>query len=588
MITLFKKLIFLLNSSQKNTVIFLFFLILVGMLFEVLGIGLIIPVFSIIIDPNFFDKYILELSYLIKNFSFDFSQLKFSKNQVVIFTVLLVVIIYTIKNCFLGYLFWKQNNFIRLVALDWSKKLFSGYLYSPYSFHLKSNSAYLLTNILHSLTIAYGIESLLILAAELLVIFGIGVLLLSIEPIGALAVILTMGFCSYFFYLNTRKYLSSWGKERHYYEGQKHKHFKQAFDGIKDLKVLGREKNFFNKWEFFNKAATKVERNLKIVQILPRFWLELVTIIGLSILLIAMTVQNKPINNIIPIIGVFGAAAYRIIPSINRILGSLQRLRFDLPLVNIIHKELTETIKIDKIVAIKNNLDFNDVIKIDKVNFSYESRPLLVLSNISANISIGSQVGFVGESGSGKTTLVDIILGLLRPSDGFIKVDGTDIQKNLSNWQKNIGYVPQDIYLSDDTLRNNIAYGLNSNEIDEKSLKEATKVANLDKFIKNLPDGLNTMVGEHGVRISGGQRQRVGIARALYSNPNILILDEATSSLDINIEKEIMKEISKLKGKKTVIIVAHRLSTVSQCDKLFKLEKGKIIKEGSYEEVISL
>jgi len=263
-------------------------------------------------------------------------------------------------------------------------------------------------------------------------------------------------------------------------------------------------------------------------------------------------------------------------------------LRFDLPLVNIIHKELTETIKIDKIVAIKNNLDFNDVIKIDKVNFSYESRPLLVLSNISANISIGSQVGFVGESGSGKTTLVDIILGLLRPSDGFIKVDGTDIQKNLSNWQKNIGYVPQDIYLSDDTLRNNIAYGLNSNEIDEKSLKEATKVANLDKFVKNLPDGLNTMVGEHGVRISGGQRQRVGIARALYSNPNILILDEATSSLDINIEKEIMKEISKLKGKKTVIIVAHRLSTVSQCDKLFKLEKGKIIKEGSYEEVISL
>ena len=294
------------------------------------------------------------------------------------------------------------------------------------------------------------------------------------------------------------------------------------------------------------------------------------------------------VNSIIPVVGVFGAAAFRIIPSINRILGSLQRLRFDLPLVNIIHKELTETIKIDKIVAIKNNLDFNDVIKIDKVNFSYESRPLLVLSNISANISIGSQVGFVGESGSGKTTLVDIILGLLRPSDGFIKVDGTDIQKNLSNWQKNIGYVPQDIYLSDDTLRNNIAYGLNSNEIDEKSLKEATKVANLDKFVKNLPDGLNTMLGEHGVRISGGQRQRVGIARALYSNPNILILDEATSSLDINIEKEIMKEISKLKGKKTVIIIAHRLSSVSQCDKLFKLEKGKIIKEGSYEEVISL
>ena len=558
------------------------------MLFEVLGIGLIIPVFSIIIDPNFFDKYILELSYLIKNFSFDFSQLKFSKNQVVIFTVLFVVIVYTIKNCFLGYLFWKQNNFIRLIALDWSKKLFSGYLYLPYSFHLKSNSAYLLTNTLYSLIIANGIESLLILVAELLVIFGIGVLLLSIEPIGALAVILTMGFCSYLFYLNTRKYLSSWGKERHYYDGQKHKHFKQAFDGIKDLKVLGREKNFFNKWEFFNKAATKVDRNLRIVQILPRFWLELVTIIGLSILLIVMTVQNKPVNNIIPIIGVFGAAAYRIIPSINRILGSLQRLRFDLPLVNIIHKELTETIKIDKIVAIKNNLDFNDVIKIDKVNFSYESRPLLVLSNISANISIGSQVGFVGESGSGKTTLVDIILGLLRPSDGFIKVDGTDIQKNLSNWQKNIGYVPQDIYLSDDTLRNNIAYGLNSNEIDEKSLKEATKVANLDKFVKNLPDGLNTMLGEHGVRLSGGQRQRVGIARALYSNPNILILDEATSSLDINIEKEIMKEISKLKGKKTVIIVAHRLSTVSQCDKLFKLEKGKIVKEGSYEEVISL
>lgn len=583
----FKKIISLLNSKQKKTIIFLIFLMFIGMIFETLGIGLIIPAFTIITDPTSIGKYSSLMTFWSEDWMFNASQMDITQTQLIFISIAIVVSVYILKTIFLVYLSWRQSNFIKNVSLYWSHKLFSGYLHLPYSFHLQTNSNYLLQNIKQSTVLASAVESCLILATEILVVSGIGTLLLIVEPIGALTVIFVITFCSYFFYFYTRKHLSKWGKKRHFHDVQKLKHGRQSFDGVKDLKLFGGEKNFLEQWAFHNIGSAQIDRNQKVLQVLPRLWLELVTILGLATLLAVMVIQDKSISSIIPVLGVFAAAAFRIMPSVNRILGSIQRLRFQLPVTDIIHKELTEKIARNEISKQKLNLSFKKSIEIDNIDYTYESRSHLVLSNIKINIPIGSQVGFVGESGSGKTTLVDIMLGLLSPTKGFIKIDGTDIHENLRSWQKQIGYVPQSIYLTDDTLFNNVAFGLNNGEILEKDVNEAIKGANLDTFVNNLPEGLNTMVGERGVRLSGGQRQRVGIARALYRKPKILVLDEATSSLDTETEKEIMKEVSNLKKNKTVIIIAHRLSTVSNCDQLYKLDKGKIIKEGSFEEVVS-
>ncbi len=562
---------------------------LLGMLFETLGIGLIVPAFSIITDPNSIEKYIEVIPFLSSSPFFDSSNFLFNEKKLITLTVFTVLFVYVAKTFFLAYLLWKQTDFIKNVNINWSSKLFSGYLHLPYSFHLRNNSNYLLNNIFHCSTVSTGIESCLVLTTEILVILGIGSILLIIEPLGAITVIIVTAACSYFLLFYTKKRLLDWGKKRHMYDGEKVKQGRQTFDGIKDLKILGRQKNFLDIWTNNYIELAKIQRNVKVFQVIPRLWLELVTIFGLSVLLIAMSIQGKNFSTIIPVLGVFAAAAFRLMPSVNRILGCIQMLRVQLPQTKIIHEEIKKTIQTNEKSKNKIDVIFKNEIEIKNLNYAYESRPGLVLSNINIKIPVGSQVGFVGESGSGKTTLIDIILGLLKPTNGSVKVDGKSIEDNYSSWQKQIGYVPQDIYLTDDTLMNNVAFGLNkkNGEISEKDVSEAIKAANLDTFVKSLPEGLYTIVGEKGIRLSGGQRQRIGIARALYNKPKVLVLDEATSSLDTQTENEILKEVSYLKGKKTIIIVAHRMNTVSNCNKLYKLDEGKIIKEGTFSEVVN-
>ena len=313
------------------------------------------------------------------------------------------------------------------------------------------------------------------------------------------------------------------------------------------------------------------------MQQLPRIFLELVALVGLSLLLFIMLMRNFNINSIIPIVGVFAAAAFRIMPSVNRIIGQFQILRYGMPIINKIYKDITLINLDDKnLNEDGNKILFNEKIQLNNIEYSYETRPKVVLSEVKFDIPIFSHVGIIGESGSGKTTLVNLILGLLKPQKGEIKVDGINIRSNLRSWQNQIGYVPQNIYLTDDTLKNNIALGLKNEDIDSSSINDSIKLAGLESLVASLPNGLETMVGERGVQISGGQLQRVGIARALYNKPKVLILDEATSSLDLDTEKKVMKEIENLKGSITLIIISHRLSAISICDKVIKIDKGKI------------
>jgi len=316
------------------------------------------------------------------------------------------------------------------------------------------------------------------------------------------------------------------------------------------------------------------------VQQLPRLLMEVLTIAAFALLVITTLAQGGAIGDIIPKMGLFAVAAFRLIPSINRILAASQALKYCSPVIDILQKELElpveETNKPEK--ASKS---FENQLVLQNISYTYPAAPSPALKNISLTIKQGTSVGFIGKSGSGKSTLVDILLGLLTPDSGSIAADGIDIQENMRGWQNQIGYVSQSIYLTDDTLRKNIAFGLPTEEINEESVKKAISAAYLSEFMEQLPEGLNTIVGERGVRLSGGQRQRIGIARALYHNPSILVLDEATSALDISTEKEVMEAVNALQGSKTIIIVAHRLSTIEKCDTVYNLANGEIESHGT-------
>jgi ABC-type multidrug transport system fused ATPase/permease subunit len=330
--------------------------------------------------------------------------------------------------------------------------------------------------------------------------------------------------------------------------------------------------------------SLEIQKKFSFIQIIPRAGLELVAIVGMAVLVVVMIAMGKQTTEVLPILGLFGVAAFRIVPALNRFITNFQTIGLARPQV------------LDTYDALKNFSssrktpgslgDFKDFVA-DGITFVYENSERVVLDHVSLSVSAGEAVGFVGRSGSGKSTLVDIMLGLLKPQSGEVLINGTNIDDVKQSWQKQIGYIPQTIFLMDDSLRRNIAIGIADKEIDEAAIFEALKSAQLEDFVASLPEGLDTLVGERGVRLSGGQRQRIGIARALYHRPSVLVLDEATSSLDTETEHGVMQAVQALQGDKTVIIVAHRLSTVEYCDRLYRLDAGRIVDEGTFDEVMN-
>jgi ABC-type multidrug transport system fused ATPase/permease subunit len=347
---------------------------------------------------------------------------------------------------------------------------------------------------------------------------------------------------------------------------------------VKDIKLLGREADFLAQYGLHNHGNSHVLQRQYFLQQIPRLWLELLAVTGLAAVVLIMIEQGKPSDALLPILGLFGAAAFRLIPSINRSMVAIQGARFALPVINTLHHELIQ-MAAPASISCGRELPLKITITLDHVGFHYPNVESPALSDINLQIPQGASVGFVGGSGAGKSTLIDVILGLLCPTSGRVMVDQVDIQSNLRGWQNQIGYVPQAIFLTDDTLRRNIAFGLPDDLIDEDAVHSAIRYAQLEDFVNTLPLHLETVVGERGVRLSGGQRQRIGIARALYHNPSILVLDEATSSLDTATEQGIMDAIKAMQGEKTIIIVAHRLSTVEHCDRLIRLAHGRLVEE---------
>ena len=578
---IYRKIYFILSSSQRKFLVILFFLMLIGMVFETFGIALIFPILAVITKESFIDNYPI-VGTIINYFG-----ISPNRRDIILGGGIFMSGIYTIKSAYLLFLTWRQNIFNASLTVDISKAFFAGYMHQPYAFHIQRNSAELIQNVKEEVFGFVGtIASLMLLVSELLVIFGLAVLLTMIEPYAFLLMSTTLTIFSFLYYLSTRKRLLELGDVRLKHNVKAHQQLQQGLGGVKDIKLLGRENIFIEQYEYNMKQRARAGVFLGMVQAIPRSMLELLMVVGMGIVvLVTMVTEGRDVASIIPSLGVFAMAAFRIMPSLNKIIGGFQSLRFNLPMLDKLYSEksLFQSTASDKNHKLAS---FKDEIKISNLEYAYPGVKYNALFGLNLSIPVGKSVGFVGPSGAGKTTLIDLILGLLEPTRGNVFIDGKDIAFNTREWQNLIGYIPQDIYLIDDTLRNNIALGMSEDEINDNWIDDAVDESELRDFVENLPDKLNTKVGELGVKLSGGQRQRIGIARALYHKPSVLVLDEATSSLDNKTERSVMKSINALRGEKTIIIITHRLSTIRYCDYIYQLDKGKVTQQGDYESVI--
>ena len=576
-----KKVAFILDKKQKKGIIFLMVLVLIGMLIEFVSLGMLMPTLNILIDSKSISNYPLLTTFL-----------KFIGNPTritfVLSVLLILVTVYLAKALYVFYMTWEQQKFSANLSSDLSIKLFKGYLNAPYSFHLNRNSALLIRNIQVEVGVFSGLtNSMLFFVTEISVIISIAMLLFILQPIGSILVLIILSISGFLFFHFTKKKLAKWGENRQVLAGSFSKILIQSFGGVKEIMILGKEKYFINEFNLINKENAIIQTKVNTLNQIPRVYLELLAVFAISILILFMLAQNKSNDFILPTLSLFVASAFRMIPSINKIMAALQNITYSKPVVNTIFDELSLfSLKMVKISS-EEKLTFNRHVKIQDLSFKYQNSETFSLTNINIEIFKNNSIGIMGQSGSGKSTLIDILIGLHSPNSGNILVDEVNVNNNMTKWHNIIGYVPQTIFLIDESIKKNIAFGIIDSEIDNVALQNAIECAQLSDFILNLENGLETNVGERGVKLSGGQRQRIGIARALYNNPHILILDEASSALDIKTENDFMQSIKKLKGSITIIIVAHRLTTLNDCDLIYELNNGKIIKKGTPELMIN-
>lgn len=566
------KILSLFSKRDRLYLVFILLMMLVTAVLELLGVGLIFPFIALVADPAVVEhNRMMGAVYRLTHAD--------SYNEFLVYSGLGLIGIYLVKNLFIGSVYYFQYSFVysRQVAL--ARRLLGAYLSRDYSFHLHKNSAELVRNINNDVSAVfnYVIIPALAVVAETMVALLIVILLLSVEALYTSAAVIVLGGSVYLFSRIVRKKTRDYGTSQQHSYGQMIKWLNQTFGAIKQIKVTGREEYFLNKFESVSKKYAHAVGFVQTIGQLPRLLLEVIAVIGMILLMLTLLFKGSAIKTLIPTLSLFAIAVMRLIPSANRITSSITTIRYYWPSVDVVSRDIAEAeIPVKTEAAEAAPYRIKERIELRNVRYTYPGSDKSVISDISINIPRGSSVAVIGPSGSGKTTLVDILMGLYRPDHGAVLVDGKDIQLFLEGWKKSIGYVPQNIYLMDDSIRRNVAFGCRDEDIDDQQLAESIRLSQLLDLVNQLPDGLDTLVGEHGVRLSGGQRQRIGIARALYNNPDVLVLDEATSSLDSETEREISAAIENLAGKKTIIIIAHRLSTIENCNMTYRLTKDGI------------
>ena len=567
-----KQVLSILNRGEKIKLVILFFMVGLGSILELLGVSAFSPLINLITDPSIIHtKWYLEWLY---------QALRIQDTRRFLSVVILIIIaIYIIKNV---YLIWERNilyRYIFNVQKRVSVKLLKAYLNEPYSFFLTRNTA-VLQRSLQSDTDSFvkAIKHFLELMIEAItcVVIIVYLFLVSHSMTIIIAVIL-VGLVG-FFALTTKKKTQKLGRDSQKYKAEIYQYMNQALGGVKEIKVLNREYTFLDKYEDSFGKFTYAQRVSEILGMVPKYCVEASCMTGLLVaILLKMYFGQKDLIDFIPQLSVFAIASVRLLPSVGRINQYFTYILYEQPSIALVYHDLQEVENIEEEKKQNQDWKLKSELRICSISYHYPNTDKNVLENASMVIRKGTMVGLVGASGAGKSTLADIILGLLTPQMGKIFADDLDVLKNVHTWQQEIGYIPQVIYLSDDSIRNNIAFGVPEDEIDDTRVRLAAEQAQLADFIDLLPDGYQTSVGDRGIRLSGGQRQRIGIARALYNDPELLILDEATSALDHDTETAVMEAIDHLQGQKTMIIIAHRLSTIANADCIYEVADGKIV-----------
>ena len=581
----FKKFLFLLTFYERKRAALLLLMILIMALLDMIGVASILPFMAVLTNPDIVKTNIIltEMFRLSKIFGVE------NTDQFLFALGFLFFILLVTSLLFKALTTYTQVRFVQMRQYSIGKRLIKLYLNQPYSWFLNRHSAELGKTILSEVgqVVGNGLKPLIDLIARTMIALTIIILLVITDPKLIMIVGFLFGGAYGLIFYYTRSYLKKIGNERLKNNELRFTAVNEAFGAAKEVKVGGLEKAYIKQFSQAAQNFAKTVASSQVIAQLPRFILEAIAFGGIILVILFMMTKKGSFNNALPILSLYVFAGYRLMPALQGIYNSFIQLTFIGPSLDKLYEDI-KSLKPFNFNEDKNIILPNKQISLKDVNYSYPNVSRTALKNISIKIPVKTTVGLVGETGSGKTTLVDIILGLLEAQQGTLEVDEKIITtQNVRSWQRSIGYVPQSIYLVDDSIAVNIALGSDYNDIDLKAVEKASKIANLHDFIINeLPNKYNTIIGERGVRLSGGQRQRIGIARAIYHNPQVLVLDEATSSLDNQTEKAVMDAVNNLTKDITIILIAHRLSTVKKCDTIFLLEKGEIKNKGTFEELI--
>lgn len=578
---MFRQLLSILTDKQKWMAVLIGFLSMISAMLETLGLGVVMPFILTMLEPQVIRQniYIQKLCNAY-NISDD--------KELLLFLAIGIISVYVLKNSFILFTNYVQTKFRNELERDLSVLMMKSYLYRPYLFHINTNSAKLMRGITGDTSgVASIVDSYSTLANEGLTCLLIGATLVYLNPLLAIGLVVIVGATALLIITGMRKKIALCGRKCREAFAERYKNANQAMGGIKEIDVMQRQENFLS---YFKESAQKAcEYNTKYLCIskTPSRMIEVVFISSLIVLVYLCLSSSMSTGVMIAQFGTLALAAVRILPSVSSITNAMNSLVYN----RLALESACENIKSAELIIAeheqreqqdedeKNLVSFQREICIDKISWKYQENLDYILRDVSLCIQKGESIAFVGESGAGKTTLADILLGIYRLNEGRILVDGIDVRTIPMQWAKMIGYVPQNVYLLDDTVRQNVLFGIPDTDIDEGKIWRALEQAKLKEFVESLPKGLDTIMGERGVRISGGQRQRIAIARALYYNPDILVLDEATSALDNDTEKAVMEAIEALQGEKTLIIVAHRLTTIQKCSRVFRVEGGTVGEE---------